>query len=166
MNRTRNHDKSLNLPRLLTSIAVPLGAGALGSIPTARNIPTWYAGLKKPGFNPPNSIFAPVWTTLYLLMGVADYLVGAQAAGDAALGPARLAYRGQLALNTLWSILFFGLRAPAAALLEIGLLWVAVLLTIVRFARISRPAALLLVPYLVWVSFAAALNAAIWRLNR
>lgn len=124
--------------------------------------------MEKPAFSPPKAIFGPVWTALYLLMGAAHYLVGQQEAAPSSQRAARNLYGLQLTLNAFWSILFFARRAPGAALVEIVLLllWVAIVLTIFAFARISRVAALLLVPYFLWTTFATALNAAIWRLNR
>jgi tryptophan-rich sensory protein len=143
---------------------LPLAAGAVGSAATYPNL-GWFETLEKPSFSPPKSLFGPVWTTLYLLMGVADYLVTRQDAEPAAKGSAQTLYRLQLGLNALWSFLFFGRRNPLVAFIEILLLWTAIVMTIVAFARISRPAAFLLVPYLLWTTFATVLNAAIWRLN-
>lgn len=157
---------SRNLPMLLRSVLPPLLVGAVGSAATVPNLDEWYAGLEKPEFTPPSAVFGPVWTTLYLLMGTAHYLVDRADAAPAAKRAATILYGAQLALNALWSVLFFGRRAPLSALREIILLWVAIALTIAAFARISRLAALLLVPYLLWTTFAAVLNAAIWRLNR
>ncbi len=153
------------LPRLLGSVLAPLIAGGVGGVATARNIETWYTTLRKPSFNPPNWIFGPVWSTLYLLMGVAHFIVSRASTEPDRARPAQIFYWLQLILNALWTFLFFGRRSPLAALVEIVFLWVAIVLTIIIFARISRKAALLLVPYLLWVSFAAVLNGAIWRLN-
>jgi tryptophan-rich sensory protein len=158
-------DREVKLPLLIRSLVLPLVAGAIGSAATYPNL-AWFDELEKPAFSPPESLFAPVWTTLYLMMGTAHYLVLQEAAEPAAKRAANILYGLQLSLNALWSILFFGQRAPGAALIEIALLWVAIVLTIVAFARISRAAALLLVPYLLWTTFASVLNAAIWRLNR
>lgn len=154
----------VSLPLLLRSLVPPLAAGAAGSAATYPNL-EWFATQKKPAFSPPNSLFGPVWTTLYLMMGAAHYLVSTQEAEPAAMRAAQRLYGLQLGLNALWSFLFFGRRNPLAALVEIVLLWTAIVLTIVAFARISRLAALLLVPYLLWTTFATVLNAAIWRLN-
>jgi tryptophan-rich sensory protein len=161
----RPDDRENNLSLLLRSLVLPFVAAAIGSAATYPNL-SWFDTLEKPSFSPPNSVFGPVWTTLYLLMGTAHYLTVKQEAEPAAKRAANILYGLQLGLNALWSVLFFARRAPGAALVEIVLLWVAIVLTIVAFARISRPAALLLVPYLLWTTFAAALNAAIWRLNR
>ncbi|MDQ2807753.1 MAG: tryptophan-rich sensory protein [Chloroflexota bacterium] len=154
------------LPKLLASLLIPLIAGGAGTLATNKNLKTWYPTLEKPPFNPPNWIFGPVWTTLYLLMGLAQYQVAQQGGHSATAQRAQRIYGLQLGLNTLWSLLFFGRRSPAAALIEIAGLWVAVLLTILTFAQISRRAAALLVPYLLWVSFAGLLNEEIWRRNR
>lgn len=153
-----------SLPLLLRSLVLPLVAGAAGSAATYPNL-EWFETQKKPAFAPPSSLFGPVWTTLYLMMGTAHYLVTTQEAEPATQRAAQILYGLQLGLNTLWSFLFFGRRNPFAAFIEILLLWTAIVMTIVAFARISRLAALLLVPYLLWTTFATALNAAIWRLN-
>jgi len=161
--------KSIRWPRLLISIVVCLGAGGLGSIPTAKALKEWYPSLEKPSFNPPNAIFGPVWTLLYILMGVAAYLVserGDEEASAELIRRAESLFAVQLGLNTVWSVLFFGLRSPLAALIELAALWIAIVMTIRSFAKVSRPAALLLAPYLAWTTFAAALNASIWWLNR
>lgn len=135
-------------------------AGVAGTVFTTQAIPEWYAFLNKPTFSPPNWLFGPVWTTLYLLMGVSAWLVWRQK-GAQALG----VFWVQLALNALWTPLFFGLQSPLLGLLCIMGMWLAIAWTIVRFWPVSRAAALLLVPYLAWVSFASVLNAAIYVLN-
>lgn len=124
----------------------------------------WYASLAKPEWNPPDWVFAPVWTVLYLLIGISGWLVW-RAAGFTAAKAAMALYFAQLALNGLWSWLFFGLQLPSVAFAEILLLWFTILATVLLFRPISRTAALLLLPYLAWVGFAAVLNGAIWRLN-
>lgn len=139
-------------------------AGAIGSAATYPNL-EWFDTLEKPAFAPPKSLFGPAWTTLYLMMGAAHYLVTTHQAEPKAQRAAQVLYGLQLGLNALWSFLFFGRRNPFAAFIEILLLWAAIVMTIIAFARISRPAALLLVPYLLWTTFATVLNAAIWRLN-
>lgn len=159
-------DPAVDLPRLVRSLVLPLVAGAIGSAATYPNLAGWYDALEKPAFSPPNRVFGPVWTTLYLLMGTAHYLVTQAKAEPTAQRAAQILYGMQLVMNALWSIVFFGRRAPGAALVEIVLLWTAIVLTIFAFARVSRLAALLLAPYLLWTTFAAVLNAAIWRLNR
>ena len=139
-------------------------AGGIGSLATSDSLRTWYPTLRKPSWNPPDAVFGPVWTALYALMGIALYLV-LRRRMDRETRAALALFGVQLALNTLWSLLFFGRRSPGAAFAEIVLLWFAVLLTILAFRRVSVAASVLLVPYLLWVSFAAALNLAIWRLN-
>lgn len=153
-----------DVPRLLRVLLWPAGAAAIGSAATLSSVETWYQKLDKPSFNPPRWVFGPAWTTLYLLMGVADYLVSRQGTTDEVRN-ARTLYRVQLGLNAGWSLIFFGLRSPSAALIEIALLWVAIVATIIAYARISKLAAALLIPYLAWTTFAAVLNAAIWRKN-
>src|SRR4051812_12601567 len=157
-------DPKINLPLLLRSLVLPCVAGAVGSVATSPNL-AWFDTLDQPAFAPPKGVFGPVWTTLYLLMAAAHYLVTTHGAEPAAKRAATILYGLQLGLNALWSILFIGRRAPFAALIEILLLCMAIVLTIVAFARISRLAALLLVPYLLWKAFATVLNAAMWRLN-
>lgn len=139
-------------------------AAGLGSVATAHSIPGWYDGLAKPSWTPPAWLFGPVWTVLYLAMAVAAWLVwrpGGFGARRTALG----LFLVQLALNVAWSALFFGLRRPDLGLADIGLLWVAIVFTLLAFRRSSRLAGWLFVPYLLWVSFASALNFAIWRMN-
>jgi len=124
----------------------------------------WYARLRKPSWNPPNWIFGPVWTTLYVMMAVAAWRVW-RLDGDGGRRKALGLFLVQLALNAVWTPLFFGLKQPALAFADIVLLWFAIGATAVAFFRMDRVAGWLMVPYLVWVSFAAALNAALWRLN-
>jgi tryptophan-rich sensory protein len=146
-------------------LAVCLGIGFLGSLVTAPKIPTWYAGLAKPSFNPPNWIFAPVWTLLYVMMAVAVWRVATGPADDESRRRAVLTFVGQLGLNAIWSPAFFGLESPRLALFVILALLSALALTTVVFFRIDRLAGILLLPYLVWVAFATVLNAAIVVLN-
>lgn len=138
-----------------------LGVGALGGIATAQSVGSWYPGLIKPSFNPPSWVFGPVWTLLYLMMAVAAWRVWRKAGWGVELN----VWAAQLALNCLWSFLFFGLRSPGLALLDVIPLLALILLTIRFFQPVDRPAALLLTPYAAWVSFATLLNAAIWQLN-
>ena len=140
-------------------------AGAVGSIFTTPAIPVWYAGLAKPSFNPPNWVFAPVWTILYALMGIAAYLVYEKGPRTTPVRRALAVFGVQLALNTLWSIVFFGARSITGGIVVILLLWASILASIRLFARVSRPAAVLLVPYILWVSFATVLNITLYRLN-
>jgi len=154
-----------NFVPAIISIVICEVVGILGSVFTAPAIPTWYATLNKPIFSPPNWLFAPVWTTLYALMGFAAFLVWREGLEKKPIKTALLIFAVQLGLNLFWSFLFFNLQNPFLALLEILLLWVFILLTIFRFAKISKPAALILLPYLLWVSFASLLNFSIFQLN-
>jgi tryptophan-rich sensory protein len=140
-------------------------AGALGTLATSPNIPTWYAGLTKPEFTPPNWAFPAAWTVLYLMMAAALWRVLSRPAQTPGLSGAIAAYFVQLALNALWSWVFFAYRSPLSGLAVIVLLLAAILETIRRFAPLDRSAAWLLAPYLAWVLYATALNLAIWRLN-
>ena len=124
----------------------------------------WYERLKKPAWRPPNRLFAPVWTVLYVMMAIAGWLIWRQA-GFVGAGVALAVYALQLVINAAWTPLFFGLRRPDLGLVDIVLLWLSIVATIALFAPISVVAALLLVPYLAWVTFAGALNFALWRLN-
>ena len=150
--------------KLLVSIAVCLLAGSLGSIFTTPAISGWYTTLNKPSFNPPNWLFAPVWTTLFILMGIALFLVWRQ--GVKGSGVALIFFAVQLIFNILWSFLFFKLQSPHYALLEIIALWLLIAITLLKFLKISNAAGLLLLPYLLWVSFAAFLNFSIYQLNK
>ncbi|MBC7187346.1 MAG: tryptophan-rich sensory protein [Calditrichaeota bacterium] len=149
--------------KLVVAIGVCLLAGVLGSVFTSSGVRTWYPTLNKPPFTPPGWLFGPVWTVLYILMGVAAALVWHKSLG---VNTALAVFVVQLVLNVLWSLFFFGLRLPAVALVDIVLLWGAILATLVLFWRMQPAAGLLLVPYLLWVSFATVLNAAIVWLNR
>jgi tryptophan-rich sensory protein len=144
----------------LVALVAPFGVAALGSVPTARAIPTWYRGLDKPDWNPPDRVFGPVWTTLYALMGIALVLIR-RAPRDAGTDRAQAAFGLQLALNLAWSFVFFGGRSLRGGLVVIAMLWLAILATIAAFWRVRPSAALLLLPYLGWVSFASVLNTAI-----
>jgi benzodiazapine receptor len=149
---------------LVGFLAASLAAGAIGGIATGPAIPTWYQQIEKPSWTPPSWLFGPVWTTLYLAMGGAAWMVWRRG-GWAENRRALTLFGVQLILNALWSFLFFGLRSPGLAMAEIVVLWLAILLTLLAFWRVSRPAGALLVPYLLWVTFASALNFAIWRMN-
>ena len=154
-----------NFFRLIIAIGVSLLAGVVGSFFTTPSIAGWYAGIVKPALNPPAWVFGPVWTTLFALMGIAAFLVWKKGLDRRDVKIALGIFLGQLALNTLWSIIFFGLHSPGGALIEIAFLWLAILATIIAFAKISKPAAWLLAPYILWVSFAMYLNYVIWALN-
>jgi benzodiazapine receptor len=151
--------------KLLASLVVPQLAGLIGSIFTAPAIPTWYAALEKPAFTPPDWLFAPAWITLFVLMGVAAFLIWRKGLEERQVKIALAIFLIQLALNALWSVVFFGLQAPLGGMIVIAVLWVAILVTLLAFFRSSRAAGLLLLPYILWVSFAAVLNYSIWRLN-
>ena len=167
-----------NTFKLVIAVIVSELAGIIGSVFTTPSIAGWYAGIVKPALNPPAWVFGPVWTTLFVLMGIAAFLVWssyAEASADKKKGikVALILFGTQLVLNTLWSIIFFGstsltingLNNIGIALIEIVFLWLAILATIIAFAKISKPAAWRLVPYILWVSFAMYLNYAIWALN-
>lgn len=149
---------------LIPFLGLCLGIGGLGAATTVQEIPGWYRSLTKPGWNPPDAVFGPVWTVLYCMMGTSAWLIWAGT--DRATARRPLAVFGvQLILNAAWSWIFFGCHQPGWALAEIVLLWMAIVATIRSFWPISPLAAGLLIPYLGWVSFATILNAAIWRLN-
>jgi len=142
-----------------------LAVGAVAGFATATNVSTWYATLNKPSFNPPNGVFGPVWTLLYVLMAISAWRVWRSTGPEGPRRAALSAWAAQLALNFAWSFLFFALHAPAAALVEILVLLVVLAITLVLSWRVDRVAGLLLAPYLAWVAFATALNLEIWRLN-
>ena len=145
-------------------LAICFGAAALGGKFTASSVNTWYPTLQKPAWNPPGWVFGPVWTVLYILMAVAAWLVWRRLE-SAGARVALVLFVAQLVLNALWSYCFFGLRNPKAGFIEIVLLWVAIAGTTVAFARVSAVAGGLFLPYLLWVSFAVALNFTLWQLN-
>ena len=151
--------------KLVISLIVTFAAVGIGSYFTTPNIATWYASLNKPFFNPPNWIFGPMWSVLYILMAVALYLVWKKEFARQEKTKAVILYAIQLTLNTLWSVIFFGMKAPALALPEIILLEITIILTAYSFKKISTVAARLLIPYIVWVGFAAILNLSIVVLN-
>jgi benzodiazapine receptor len=155
-----------NIIRLIVGIVACEGAGGIGSFFTRKAISTWYATLKKPAFTPPNSVFGPVWITLYALMGVAVFMVWREGLAQEGVRIAFTIFWVQLVLNVLWSVIFFGRRSPLGGMVVILLLWSAILTTIIKFFAVSNVAGGLLIPYLVWVSIAANLNVRIWILNR
>jgi len=180
--------KRNNLIKLLLSVIICELAGIVGSIFTVPSTNGWYGTLNKASINPPNWIFGPVWTILFLLMGISFYLVWSKnftasqspkISGIKAWNPwsqklwtgswqkanVILIFALQLVLNTCWSIIFFGLRQPGLAFFELLALWFAILYTIINFYRVSKPASYLLIPYILWVSFAGFLNLSIWLLN-
>ena len=152
--------------RIVLVVMTCLVIGYLSGIVTRESILTWYPTLVKPVFNPPNWLFGPVWTLLYAMMGVAGGLIWNHIESDREnVKKAFLFFIIQLGLNALWSYLFFGLHNPLIALIEIILLWLMIFETYTQFKRIDKVAGLLLIPYLLWVSFATVLNASIWWLN-
>lgn len=155
----------MDFVKLIISIVVCFAAAFIGSLFTTPAISTWYALLNKPPFTPPNWLFAPAWTILYLLMAVAAYLVWMKGLGKKEVRIALGVFFVQLVLNGLWSALFFGLRSPLLGAIGIVALWAAIFLTIIYFFRVSKTAGWLLVPYVLWVSFAATLNFSVLILN-
>jgi benzodiazapine receptor len=158
--------KLFDILKLVISLLVCQVAGLIGSAFTSPSIPTWYAAIKKPSFTPPNWLFAPAWITLYVLMGVSAFLVWRKGLGDSQVKIALSIFIVQLIFNILWSVVFFGLKSPLAGFVIIVILWIAILLTILNFFKISMAAGLLLIPYILWVSFASILNFSIFILNR
>ncbi|MBD3313666.1 tryptophan-rich sensory protein [Candidatus Woesearchaeota archaeon] len=151
-----------SIPKLIASIIIPNLVGLIGSLFTRTGIDSWYSNITKPSFNPPNYVFGPVWTTLFVLMGISFYLIWTSGKN---IKWAVIIFIVQLLLNTMWSILFFGLSNPMLAFIEIIILIAAIIANIIVFYRIRPAAAYLLIPYILWVSFAAVLNFRIWMLN-
>jgi len=151
--------------KLAASILICLTAGLIGAVFTIDSVQTWYKTIEKPSYSPPNWVFGPVWTILYVLMGVSAYLIWVKGLEKKEARMALMFFVTQLALNALWSILFFGMRNPFYGLIEIVFLWAAIAITIQKFYKISRTAAYLQIPYICWVSYAAFLNYGIWRMN-
>lgn len=155
----------IDVRKLAISLLIPFGAGAIGSIATASSIPTWYASLEKPFFNPPNWVFGPVWTFLYLLMGIALYLIWNNKKRTKHKKKAMQYYWIQIVLNTLWSLVFFGLKTTLGGILIIVPLVIFIILTMKNAKSVSTTAWLLFLPYLAWVSFATILNISLFLLN-
>ena len=155
-----------NLIRLGIAVTIPLAVGGLSGLVTAQGVQDWYPTLIKPSFNPPSWVFGPVWTVLYLMMGIAAFLVWQKGWDSGAVKVALALFAIQLILNGLWSVLFFGIRMPGLAFAELLLLWFSIGGTVVLFWRVSPVAGMLLLPYEAWVTFAAVLNGSIWILNR
>ena len=151
---------------LIGFFLICFAAAAIGGTATGSSLGTWYQSLRKPALTPPGWVFGPVWTILYSFMAIAAWLVWRRGRGTKAGRRAMIFFSAQLALNALWSILFFGLQLPGAALVDIGLLWASIVGWLVASWRLDRRAAFLIAPYLAWVSFAAYLNFQIWRLNQ
>ena len=156
--------KIIDVVKLVVSLAVPLLAGFGSSVFTVNSISTWYAALNKPWFSPPNVLFAPVWTILYILMGLALFLIWRSPRNRTRdIGIALFA--AQLAINVIWTLAFFGLQNTLYGVLTIIPLWILIAATIYQFYKVEKWASYLLVPYIVWVSIATALNASIYLLN-
>jgi tryptophan-rich sensory protein len=159
---------------LVISVLACSGAAAVGAIATSQSVMTWYRTLERPTWSPPDWLFGPVWTLLYAMMAVAAFLVWRRGFGVPGQIPdvrpavriALVVFAVQLALNALWSWLFFAMRSPLAGLIEIVVLWIAIAATIALFWPLSRIAAGMMVPYLAWVTFATALNGTLWWMNR
>ena len=159
-------DQKSNIVALVIALAAPLAVAAIGGIVTSSSVSTWYPTLNKPTWNPPAWLFGPVWTLLYLMMGIASWLVWQKRPVNETQVRSALGWYGlQLSLNALWPIIFFGMRQIGLALVEIILLLAVLLITLAHFGRIRSGAGWLLLPYALWVSFATALNATIWWLN-
>jgi tryptophan-rich sensory protein len=154
-----------NIFKLLASLALTVGLGGASGFFTAKEINNWFVTLTKPSFNPPNYLFGPVWSLLYFLMGISLYLIWQQPPTSQRKQAITL-FLIQFALNVSWSFIFFNQHQILWALVDIIALWLFILLTIFSFAKLSKTAAWLLVPYICWVSFAALLNAAFWMLNK
>jgi translocator protein len=156
----------MNLKKLIASIGSCFLVAFLGGIFTSASVSTWYVQLEKPIFNPPNWVFGPVWSILYFMMGLALYKIWNQKTKSSKKEKAIGIFFIQLSLNFMWSLVFFGLRQPLLAFITIILLWIAIFVTMKYFWRISRNAGILLIPYILWVTFASILNLAIVLLNR
>lgn len=163
MAKRRNNNAGIDWTKLALAVGLCLGTGFLGSLVTTPSIDNWYQTLNKPQFNPPNWIFAPVWTALFILMGISLYLVWISRSPKSKA--AKHLFYLQLCLNVLWSYVFFGMHQPFLAFVDIVALWTAIFLTIKAFVPVSKAASYLLFPYIAWVSFAAFLNLSIVLLN-
>lgn len=153
--------------KILVMIVTCVALGYFSGLVTREGVETWYPTLQKPAFNPPNAIFGPVWTVLYVMMGIAAGLVWDKIEVQKEIVKKGLMFFAiQLALNLLWSYLFFGLHNPLLALIEIVLLWLMIYETFTKFIKVDKIAGYLLIPYLLWVTFAAVLNGSIWWMNR
>lgn len=155
-----------NFVKLVLSLAVCQLAGVIGSVFTSKSVSTWYPTLSKPSFNPPNWLFAPVWTILFILMGISLFLIWSRSLlAKEKRKKAMFIFGLQLIFNILWSVMFFGLKSPLLGFITIIILWILILLTIIKFFKISKAAGWLLIPYILWVSFAAILNFSILIIN-
>jgi tryptophan-rich sensory protein len=160
----KNMNKWKSIFNLFICVFVCLSAGILGTIITSPNT-LWFQNLNKPFFQPPNWLFGPVWTVLYILMGISIWLISKQGFKTKLNKQALYLFITQLVLNSLWSLVYFGMQQIFGALVLIILIWFFIFLTIICFKKINKIAALLLLPYLLWVSFATILNASLWYLN-
>ena len=152
--------------KLVISILASLAAGGIGSLFTFKAIPIWYAGLKKPRYTPPKQAFGPVWTTLYILMGISVFLIWQNGLATEGALLAYTLFWIQLTVNALWSIIFFGMKSKGGGVITIIVLWLLILVTIITSFRVSIWAGVLLVPYILWVSIASYLNIGVWLLNK
>ncbi len=148
----------------LVCLAIPLAVVGISGFATSTGLDSWYSTLNKPSFNPPGWLFAPVWTTLYALMGIGLYLIYTSPKSEERNNALRI-FSIQLALNFIWSFLFFYFEKPGLALIEIVMMWVSILMMIFYFRKVNTIARNIQIPYLLWVSFASVLNASIWWLN-
>ena len=164
MEQSPSMSKPKQAAGLFASLLIVFAIASLGGFFTGLSVESWYPALAKPSWTPSGTTIGTVWAILYTAMGIAAWLVW-RSDGGKVRQRALAMYALQLFLNTGWSALFFGLRSPGLALIEIGFLWIAILITMAAFLQISKPAGMLIVPYLAWVGFAAVLNAVIWRLN-
>ena len=155
----------MNYKRLIISLALPQLAGIVGSLFTTSAIPTWYATLQRPSFSPPNWLFGPAWITLYILMGISVYLIWQKVEKNKTAKSALWLFWVHLVFNASWSIVFFGLQNPGLAFINIIIIRLLIIALMIKFWKINRWASYLLIPYLLWVSFASALNYFIWYLN-
>ncbi|MBD3311125.1 MAG: tryptophan-rich sensory protein [Candidatus Magasanikbacteria bacterium] len=156
----------MNYKRLLISLVLPQLAGLLGSFFTASSIPSWYTTIEKPFFTPPNWLFGPVWISLYILMGISVYLIWQKAEKNKKAKKLVWLFWVHLIFNATWSIVFFGLQNIGLAFLNIIIIWILILVLMWKFEKINKVSAWLLVPYMLWVSYATVLNLAIWFLNK
>lgn len=155
----------IDVAKLLVCLAACFSAGFIGSIFTGQSIRNWYTVLQKPSFMPPSWLFAPVWFLLYILMGISAFLIWRRGFSNFQVKESLVIFIIQLMLNVIWSYAFFGLRSPLFGLIAIVPLWTAILITIINFYRISKTASMLLIPYILWVSFATVINFSIYLLN-
>ena len=155
-----------NIVKLVISILASFAAGGIGSLFTFKSIPSWYAELKKPRYTPPNWLFGPVWTTLYIMMGISVFLVWRNGLTMNGVLLAFTLFWIQLVINALWSIIFFGIKSKGGGVITIIVLWFLILATIIASFQVSVWAGALLIPYIVWVSIASYLNIGIWLLNK